>query len=272
MLKAFGRTDTGNVRENNQDDFNCGVLGEDAVFAVVCDGMGGENNGKDASSIAAEVVKSKFIAGYDSSFSANSLRNLLVSTVTVANSVIFNTAHAEPEKAGMGSTCKGSYTGTAANSVVATSGSAKLTGEELQVWYWAEVAQYRQENKEIAPDFEQPLDTQVCEIDSSVNSWQQYFLKRALSSWHGAQALVQHSKDVPLVTEEAYQPNLANYEKYMTGMPATEVLYGYHSHYRPNSMHQAYLDAIPQMLEDLAQTKGYADSKTMAAEAFGHVL
>jgi len=166
-------------------------------------------------------------------------------------------------------TCKGSYTGTTANSVVATSGSAKLTGEELQVWYWAEVAQYRQENKEIAPDFEQPLDTQVCEIDSSVNSWQQYFLKRALSSWHGAQALVQHSKDVPLVTEEAYQPNLANYEKYMTGMPATEVLYGYHSHYRPNSMHQAYLDAIPQMLEDLAQTKGYADSKTMAAEAFG---
>ena len=45
MLKAIGRTDIGNVRETNQDDFNCGVLGDNAVFAVVCDGMGGEKGG-----------------------------------------------------------------------------------------------------------------------------------------------------------------------------------------------------------------------------------
>ena len=46
MLKAYGKTDVGNVREMNQDDFNCGVLDEkEAVFAVVCDGMGGEKGG-----------------------------------------------------------------------------------------------------------------------------------------------------------------------------------------------------------------------------------
>jgi len=167
-------------------------------------------------------------------------------------------------------TCKGSYTGEGKETaVVATSADAELTNEQLSVWYWAEVAQYRQENHETAPDFDAPLDTQVCEIDSSVNSWQQYFLKQALSAWHSAQALVQHSKAVPIPTEEAYQPNLANYEKYMTGMPATEVLYGYHTYYRPNSMHQAYLEEIPQMLENLAREKGYADAKAMAAEAFG---
>ena len=55
----------------------------------------------------------------------------------------------------------------------------------------------------------------------------------------------------------------------MTGMPAAEVLYGYYSHYRPNSMHQAYLDGIPEMLQTLAQEKGYADVKTMAAQSFG---
>ena len=67
-------------------------------------------------------------------------------------------------------TCKGTYTGEMSDSVVATSGSMELTGEELQVWYWAEVSQYRQENHETAPDFDLPLDTQVCGIDSSVNS------------------------------------------------------------------------------------------------------
>lgn len=166
-------------------------------------------------------------------------------------------------------TCKGSYTGTAADNVVATVGSLTLTNGELQVWYWAEVSQYRQESHEINPDFDRPLDTQVCQIDSSVNSWQQYFLKQALFAWHNAQALLQHSQEVPLSFEEAYQPNRKNTERYMTGMPAAEVLYGYYSHYRPNSMHQAYLDEIPQMLEKLAQEKGYADAETMAQEAFG---
>lgn len=166
-------------------------------------------------------------------------------------------------------TCKGSYTGTASDAVVATSGDVQLTNAQLQVWYWAEVARYRQENHEAAPDFDQPLDTQVCDIDSSVNSWQQYFLKKALSAWHSTQALLQQSQTVPLPTEEAYQPNLANHERYMTGMPATKVLYGYHTQYHPNSMHQTYLDEMPQILKDLAQEKGYADVEAMASKGFG---
>ena len=166
-------------------------------------------------------------------------------------------------------TCQGSYTGTADKAVVATSGTAELTNEQLQVWYWAEVSQYRQENHETAPDFDRPLDTQVCEIDSSVNSWQQYFLKQALSAWHTAQALAQHSEQAELPLEEAYQPNQANHEKYMTGMPATKVLYGYQTRYSPNSLHQAYLDEIPELLETLAGEKGYTDVGEMAEKAFG---
>jgi len=166
-------------------------------------------------------------------------------------------------------TCKGSYTGTAADEVAATSGNAQLTNRQLSVWYWAQVAQYRQENHSAAPDFDLPLEEQTCEIDNTVNSWQQYFLKRALSAWHNAQALLQHSEEVPLTFEKAYQPNRKNTEKYMTGMPAAEVLYGYHSHYRPNSMHQAYLDDIPQMLENLSREKGYSNVQTMATKSFG---
>ena len=169
-------------------------------------------------------------------------------------------------------TCKGSYTGSGSgslNAVIATAGEKELTNEELQIWYWAAVSQYRQEAHETAPDFEKPLDTQTCGIDGSVNSWQQYFLKQALSAWHSTAALAENSKVVPMPTEEAYKPNLDNHETYMTGMPAREVLYGYHTYFQPNSMHQAYLDAIPEKLQQLAQEKGYGDTAAMAKAAFG---
>lgn len=107
-MKISTKSDIGLCRVENQDVVASETIGE-SVFAVVCDGMGGENSGLDASSIAAEVVMSKFLAGYDSSFTSKSLKNLLVSTVTTANSVIFNTAHAEPEKSGMGSTCVAAF-------------------------------------------------------------------------------------------------------------------------------------------------------------------
>lgn len=167
-------------------------------------------------------------------------------------------------------TCKGSYTADVSGStVVATVGGAELTNAQLQVWYWAQAAQYRQEQHETAPDFDRPLDTQVCEIDDSVASWQQYFLREALNAWHSAQALVLQSEEVPMPTEEAYQPNLKNYEIYLTDIPAVKYLYGFNEYYQPNTMHQAYLDTLSDTLNDLAGEKGYSGAAAMAKEAFG---
>lgn len=167
-------------------------------------------------------------------------------------------------------TCKGSYTGDVnAGTVIATMGETELTNGELQVWYWATVSQYRQAQNEISPDFDQPLDVQVCELDPSVASWQQYFLREALNAWHSAQAMVNQSKEEPLALEEAYNPNLDNYAKYLTDIPATKYLYGYEEYYQPNTMHQEYLDQIPATLEALAQEKGYSGISGMADAAFG---
>lgn len=167
-------------------------------------------------------------------------------------------------------TCKGSYTGQGnADAVVATMGQQQLTNGLLGAYYWAEVAQYRSENREQAPDFDAPLDTQVCTVDSSVASWQQYFLKRALNSWYTAQAMALDAEEKGLPKEEAYKPNLKNYEIYLTDIPATKFLYGYSDTFQLNTMHQEYLDNLPQTLETLAQEKGYASAEEMAQKAFG---
>ena len=105
MLKAVGKTDIGNVREINQDDFNCGVLGDDAVFAVVCDGMGGSNAGREASSRAVAIIKERIVKSYRSDYDSNRIRNLLVAAVKTANAVVYDLGSAVPEWNGMGTTC-----------------------------------------------------------------------------------------------------------------------------------------------------------------------
>ncbi len=140
-----------------------------------------------------------------------------------------------------------------------------LTNAELQVWYWMEVAAYRASGLE-GPDYTQSLDTQLCSLDDTAITWQQYFLQRALNTWHTSQALVQMAQDVGLPIEEAYKPNFENHEIYLVDIPATKYLYGYNKGYTPNDLHQAYLDSIPALLEELAKAEGF-DSAAALAEA-----
>ena len=98
-------------------------------------------------------------------------------------------------------TCQGTYyvsdtevTG-AKDTVVATMKDARLTNSQLQIGYWLEVAAHRASDHPEQPDYTQSLDTQPCPIDSSVNSWQQYFLRKALDSWQAQQALVLMSQE-----------------------------------------------------------------------------
>lgn len=54
-MEAWGLTDTGNVREENQDFYRMERLGPETLLAVVCDGMGGARAGNVASRLACEV-------------------------------------------------------------------------------------------------------------------------------------------------------------------------------------------------------------------------
>lgn len=103
-MKIQSFTDTGRVRDMNQDAFKTGFFKEGGAYAVVCDGMGGVSGGQVASEICINEVSSHIEKGYRKSMSMKSVKNLLVSAITAANIKVFETANENKEYFGMGTT------------------------------------------------------------------------------------------------------------------------------------------------------------------------
>lgn len=108
-LKFAGLTDTGRVRDHNEDN----VHWDEALgLAVVADGMGGYNAGEVASEIAVTTVAEWVRNGLAGIADAEEdpftglapATTLLEEAVQQANSVIFNAAQTQPQCAGMGTT------------------------------------------------------------------------------------------------------------------------------------------------------------------------
>ncbi len=101
-------TDIGLKRDENQDAVRCEYFGHN-VLAVVCDGMGGERAGKEASAVAVEEFFQRFSAGYSESLNDEEIRKLLISSVSAANSVIYTRARFDFKNFGMGTTCVAAF-------------------------------------------------------------------------------------------------------------------------------------------------------------------
>lgn len=104
-LFVEGRTDIGPVRKENQDNFRVKLFDGDAALAVVCDGMGGATSGKEASEIAVNAVYDRISAGYRRDGDGNSVKNLMITAINAANSLVFSESVNDSEKEGMGTTC-----------------------------------------------------------------------------------------------------------------------------------------------------------------------
>lgn len=104
MLKVTGQTHKGAVRKQNQDIFRCNVLGERLGYAMVCDGMGGENAGDVASTATIEIIDRYLKKGLRAGMSLNSVRSLMLSAVNTANAVVYEQSKLRPEFSGMGTT------------------------------------------------------------------------------------------------------------------------------------------------------------------------
>lgn len=110
-------TNIGLKREENQDAVRCEYFGHN-LLAVVCDGMGGERAGKEASNIAIEEFFQRFSAGYSENLSDDEIRKLMTASVSAANSVIYTKARFDFKNFGMGTTCVAAYINSSAAFIV----------------------------------------------------------------------------------------------------------------------------------------------------------
>lgn len=100
-------TDIGKNRTENQDRVFAEFLGENQAFATVCDGMGGQASGGTASSLAIGTITDRVKTNFREDMNVNSLRNLLLSSVHAANTVVYEKSKEDINTNGMGTTCVG---------------------------------------------------------------------------------------------------------------------------------------------------------------------
>ena len=103
-MKMASKTDKGLQRNTNQDSYAVGELPGEAVWAVVCDGMGGANGGSVASTTAVKSISEQISSAYRPGMGSNSIRNLLQSAVSAANLTVFDMSKSIKKLAGMGTT------------------------------------------------------------------------------------------------------------------------------------------------------------------------
>lgn len=102
-MQAWGLTDVGCVRKQNQDYFSI-VNSDTWLLAVVCDGMGGAKAGNVASRLACEVFCEEVKRSFRPNKTANEAEKVLRSAANLANVSVFEHSQLSEEYSGMGTT------------------------------------------------------------------------------------------------------------------------------------------------------------------------
>jgi PPM family protein phosphatase len=121
-IKLFARTDVGQVREHNEDNFLVADLtkrqrglqeanrivavGKNGNILAVCDGMGGAAAGEVASQLAVDIIYEKMTEGVspEVQVTRNDIARRLVQAVEAAGLRIFEAAKSDRTRRGMGTT------------------------------------------------------------------------------------------------------------------------------------------------------------------------
>jgi protein phosphatase len=120
-VKLFARTDVGQIREHNEDNFlvadmtrktrglleanRTGIVGLHGSLFAVCDGMGGAAAGEIASQLAVDIVYERMVDGLDGQgLMRDELARRLVRAIEAAGLRIFQEAKLDRTRRGMGTT------------------------------------------------------------------------------------------------------------------------------------------------------------------------
>lgn len=155
-------SDIGKVRSANEDSYNTGNLSDGAAWAVICDGMGGASGGMVASRMCTSSVSSHIEKAYREGGGLSSVKNLLLSAITSANSEIFEMSQTEPSLSGMGTTVVAAFV-TSDAAVIAHVGDSRaylvrggeitqLTKDHSMVQYMVDIGKISLEEAKNHPD------------------------------------------------------------------------------------------------------------------------
>ncbi len=103
-MQAWGLTDVGCVRTQNQDEFRIVPLEEERLLTVVCDGMGGAKSGNIASHLAIDVFTGEIQRAAKNLTSPECAEEAMAEAVGLANTAVFEHAQLSEDFRGMGTT------------------------------------------------------------------------------------------------------------------------------------------------------------------------
>lgn len=103
-MNVWTITDTGVVRQQNQDAFRVEELSNEQMLLIVCDGMGGARAGNIASELAASAFGDAVLERLADPERADAIPAILTESVEVANRVVWHRANTDPDCLGMGTT------------------------------------------------------------------------------------------------------------------------------------------------------------------------
>lgn len=103
MIKTAQLSDTGRIRQVNEDSVWVGNIQEEYILGIVADGMGGHRAGDTASQLAVQTVISD-LQGLEVGLSAEACRAALHDAILHANDVVFNKAQTSTDLHNMGTT------------------------------------------------------------------------------------------------------------------------------------------------------------------------
>lgn len=103
-MQAWGLTDVGTVRHQNQDTYSILQLDKQSSLLVVCDGMGGELSGDVASSMALVAFQNAVSTAWRRINAKTDFREILFSALQQANDAVFRQSYSGEQYEGMGTT------------------------------------------------------------------------------------------------------------------------------------------------------------------------